>query len=87
MLRLAILGCGAIGAYVAGRKALQIFHEKASEGGSGNGSPMNVIARGATTLQAQIGPWSVRDLTVGLAALAKVCHLFHVTLFRVPSRK
>lgn len=72
MLRIVILGCGALGAYVAGKKVIEVFHEKASGGGGTSGSPMNVIARGVKTLQTQLGPWSVQDLSVGLAAIAKV---------------
>lgn len=83
MLRIVILGCGALGAYVAGKKVIEVFHEKASGGGGTRGSPMNVIARGVKTLQSQLGPWSVQDLSVGLAAIAKVSldELFIYLLF------
>ncbi|GJP48669.1 hypothetical protein CLOM_g7954 [Closterium sp. NIES-68] len=47
------------------------------EGGGGDGpvaapGPMEMLARGLACIQANLGPWSVSDLTLGLAVMAKV---------------
>ncbi|KAI5076481.1 hypothetical protein GOP47_0008546 [Adiantum capillus-veneris] len=36
------------------------------------GSHVQMIVKGATSFQDHVGPWSVQDLTIGLAAMAKV---------------
>lgn len=71
MLRVLLLGAGALGAFLVGKKALGAFQEKAAERGGGN-SPIDVLARGLTHVQARLGPWSMRDLTLGLLAISKV---------------
>ncbi|CAM6084576.1 unnamed protein product [Calypogeia fissa] len=88
MLRIVILAAGAFGAYIASKKAWGMIREKADgkskdggEGGDGaaagvgddgDGGPMQVLARGATCLQSNMGPWSIADMTIGLTAMAKV---------------
>ncbi|CAI5991024.1 unnamed protein product [Closterium sp. NIES-64] len=47
------------------------------EGGGGEGpvaapGPMEMLARGVACIQANLGPWSVSDLTLGLTVMAKV---------------
>ncbi|CAI5487346.1 unnamed protein product [Closterium sp. Naga37s-1] len=47
------------------------------EGSGGEGpvaapGPMEMLARGLACIQANLGPWSVSDLTLGLAVMAKV---------------
>jgi hypothetical protein len=74
MLRVLLLGAGALGAFLVGKKALGAFQEKAAERGGGN-SPVDVLARGLTHVQARLGPWSMRDLTLGLLAISKVASL------------
>ncbi len=74
MLRVLLLGAGALGAFLVGKKALGAFQEKAAERGGGN-SPIDVLARGLTHVQARLGPWSMRDLTLGLLAISKVASL------------
>jgi hypothetical protein len=74
MLRVLLLGAGALGAFLVGKKALGAFQEKAAGRGGGN-SPIDVLARGLTHVQARLGPWSMRDLTLGLLAISKVASL------------
>ena len=37
--------------------------------------PMEVLARGLQCIKEGLGPWSVPDLTLGLAVMAKVSHM------------
>ncbi|BBN10390.1 sn1-specific diacylglycerol lipase [Marchantia polymorpha subsp. ruderalis] len=73
MVRLLLLGCTAVVAYVASKRAWgKIREHAAGKGDGGGGSPMQVLARGATCVQSNMGPWSLEDFTLGLAAMAKV---------------
>ncbi|KAL2622729.1 hypothetical protein R1flu_002934 [Riccia fluitans] len=74
MVRLLLLGCTAFVAYVASKRAWAKIKEHAVGKGSddGGGGPMQVLARGATCVQSNMGPWSLQDFTLGLAAMAKV---------------
>ncbi|KAI5078779.1 hypothetical protein GOP47_0006450 [Adiantum capillus-veneris] len=56
-----------VGAFAASKRAWSKLQES-----QGQSSPVNMIVKGATSFQTHIGPWSVRDLTLGLAAMAKV---------------
>eukprot|EP00897_Mesotaenium_endlicherianum_P001927 jgi/Mesen1/1762/ME000014S01170 len=38
----------------------------------GGASPMDMVAKGVTTIQNHLGPWSVQDMSLALAAMAKV---------------
>ncbi|MCO5613540.1 hypothetical protein L7F22_067817 [Adiantum nelumboides] len=67
MWRAVIFGVGAVGAYAASKRAWGKLQESQSQS-----SPVNMIVKAATSFQTHIGPWSVRDLTLGLAAMAKV---------------
>ena len=42
------------------------------EGGSGGSLAYDVVAKGFSTVQKNLGPWSFSDLTLGLAAISKV---------------
>ncbi|KAJ7532751.1 hypothetical protein O6H91_13G018300 [Diphasiastrum complanatum] len=68
-----IAGCSALGAYFAGKKALKKLQQQVagSEDGGMNGV-MQTIAKGVFCLQSHIGPWSVQDLGLGLAAMSKL---------------
>lgn len=43
----------------------------------GGGKPLayDVVAKGFATVEANVGPWSFSDLTLGLAAISKVRHI------------
>ncbi|KAG6545309.1 hypothetical protein Mapa_013271 [Marchantia paleacea] len=72
MVRLLLLGCTAVVAYVASKRAWGKIREHAAGKAGGGGGPMQVLARGATCVQSNMGPWSLEDFTLGLAAMAKV---------------
>lgn len=42
------------------------------DGGDENSLAYDVVAKGFATVQANLGPWSFQDLTLGLAAISKV---------------
>lgn len=78
---LAILACGVVGTAYVGGKAYKAVKERVhgreeeDAGGGDDGSPYNIIAKGFTTVQSNLGPWSFQDLTLGLAAISKVGQL------------
>ncbi|KAL3691228.1 hypothetical protein R1sor_004879 [Riccia sorocarpa] len=72
MSRLLLLGCTALVAYVASKRAWAKIKEHAVGKGDEGGGPMQVLARGATCVQSNMGPWSLQDFTLGLAAMAKL---------------
>lgn len=85
MLRIVFLAAGVFGAYIASKRAWVVVQAKAAgkpvgevegggegEEGQGGGGPMQVLARGATCVQSNMGPWSMADMTIGLTAIAKV---------------
>ncbi len=87
-LVLLLLGSGIVGVIWASKKVFTRVHEKVSgEGGGGaeedgggaadgSSSPLSIVAKGFSTVQENLGPWSFQDLTLGLAALSKVSFFF-----------
>jgi len=45
------------------------------ENGGGGSLAYDVVAKGFSTVQANLGPWSFSDLTLGLAAISKVSYI------------
>lgn len=71
MWRAVLIGVGTWGAWKAGKAAAGKIREHATSK-SAEGNPMMILAKGATCIQTHIGPWRADDLTLGLAAMAKV---------------
>jgi hypothetical protein len=87
-LVLLLLGSGIVGVIWASKKVFTRVHEKVSgEGGGGaaedgggaadgSSSPLSIVAKGFSTVQENLGPWTFQDLTLGLAAISKVSFFF-----------
>ncbi|MCO5611698.1 hypothetical protein L7F22_065956 [Adiantum nelumboides] len=75
--RVVVAGVGVACICLIGKQALQSGPKEKkgipTVGMTGDGgSHVQMIVKGATSFQDHVGPWSVQDLTMGLAAMAKV---------------
>ncbi|XP_024372347.1 uncharacterized protein [Physcomitrium patens] len=76
-----IVVCGLAAVSLAGVKLVRGLHggmkkvvsnKGGGQGGDDSSLAFNVVAKGFSTVQSHIGPWSFEDLTLGLAAISKV---------------
>ncbi|KAG0581578.1 hypothetical protein KC19_4G262600 [Ceratodon purpureus] len=77
----AIVVCGLAAVSFVGVKLVRGLHggvkkivakKKEYDESDGNSLAYDVVAKGFATVQANLGPWSFQDLTLGLAAISKV---------------
>jgi hypothetical protein len=77
----AIVVCGLAAVSFVGVRLVRGLHggvkkivskKKEHDESDGNSLAYDVVAKGLATVQANLGPWSFQDLTLGLAAISKV---------------
>ena len=77
----AVVVCGLAAVSFVGVRLVRGLHggvkkivakKKENDESDGNFVAYDVVAKGFTTMQANLGPWSFQDLTIGLAAISKV---------------
>jgi hypothetical protein len=81
----AILVCGSITIGFCVVKTVQLVRQasqklvgkKEESSDEGDSNPYNIVAKGFSTVQSNLGPWSFQDLALGLTAISKVDLSFH----------
>lgn len=76
----AILVCGSIAVVFCVMKTVHLVRQasqkvvgkKEESFEEGDSSPYNIVAKGFSTVQSNLGPWSFQDLALGLTAISKV---------------
>lgn len=86
----AIVVCGLAAVSFVGVKLVRGLHggvkkivaKKEYDESDGNSLAYDVVAKGFATVQANLGPWSFHDLTLGLAAISKVSRKIVLDLYK-----